>query len=123
MRRCKEFGIGREAWRLTRHIHAPVVMMIVELAVSEEGRAYLTQLHYADQLDRIVIEECQSILTASEYRLLMAQLALLRSIPMRFVYIFIRLSVTRAMSDTIWLASWKCKHFPSDATARPRPPP
>lgn len=87
LRRCHELGIDCQDWAKNRHSRASLVIMSAEAAASEAGRAYLYELHHAGQLERIVFDECHLICTASVYRRAMAQQALLRSIPVQFVYL------------------------------------
>lgn len=103
IRRCYELGIDCVEWR-GRHTAAGLVMMSVEAAASDEGRAYLYALHHARQLDRIVIDECHLIVGASSYRRAMSSLALLRSIAVPFVY----LTVTLPRS---WQSTLSERHF------------
>lgn len=86
-RRCQELGIDCQEWRQDHQTRASLVFMSMEAAGSEEGRSYLQRLHYAEQLDRIVVEECHLVITSEDFRRLMARLALLRSIPVPFVYL------------------------------------
>lgn len=87
IRRCRALGIDCQEWAADHQTHAALVFLSVEAAASEEGRQYLFELHHARQLRRIVIEEFHLIITASHYRRAMGQLALLRSIPVQFVYL------------------------------------
>lgn len=87
LRRCRDLGIECEQWRENHEARVPLVLMSVEAAVSEDGRAYLYRLHYAEQLDLIGIDECHLPLIASEYRRYMSDLPLLRSIPVPFLYL------------------------------------
>lgn len=87
MRRCGELGLECAIWSAERPTQAALVFMGVEMAVSEEGLQYLRQLHYREQLDRVVLDECHLIVTASRYRRAMRQSQLLRQVPVQFVYL------------------------------------
>lgn len=94
------------------------MLISVEAAGSEEGRAYLYQLHHARQLDRIVLDEFHLIMTASSCRPAMAQLALLCSIPVPFMYL-------TATLPPSWRANLLERHFltqPMEIRASPQRP-
>jgi len=87
LRRSREIGIDCADWSVNRQTRASLVVMSVESAVSDSGRQYLHELYYAGQLERIVVDECHTSVTESDYRPLMARLALLRRLPVQFVYL------------------------------------
>lgn len=81
MRRCRALGIDCQEWTTNHQTRAPLVLLSVEAAVSDEGRQYLYDLYHARQLTRIVVDEFHLTLTSSHFRRSMRQLPLLRSIP------------------------------------------
>lgn len=91
LRRCKEWGIEPlcyrpESWHEDRlHAVPSLVLIDIDLAVSERARSFLRALYANNRLDRIVLDEAHLLLTASHYREKLGLLGALRSIPCPFV--------------------------------------
>lgn len=109
LRRCHELGIDCQEWAKNHHSRAALVIMSAEAAVFEAGRASLYELHHAGGLERIVFEECHLICTTSVYRRVMAQLALLRSIPVQCIYLTAIMPLR--LRDELYH-----RHYPSQVT-------
>ena len=90
-RRSQEAGIEAQIW--DRHtdetidVHCPLVFVSVEQAVRMPFRRMLTRLHIANLLDRVVLDECHLVLTASQYRPSMMLLRELRKLTCQMVFL------------------------------------
>lgn len=90
-RRCAEAGIEAHLWgpdSVPDRLHScPLVVVSVEQAVRPRFREFLYRLHIANELDRVVFDECHMILTAVEYRPAMALLPRLREVACQMVFL------------------------------------
>ena len=88
LRRVRELGIGQDVWSLEEpDTSMPLVFVAVEAAATSRFRAFAAQLAAQQELDRIVVDEAHLIVTASDYRLAMVDLALIHSVRTQFVYL------------------------------------
>ncbi|KAJ5117445.1 DNA helicase [Penicillium atrosanguineum] len=90
-RRCAEAGIEAHIWgpdSVPDRLHScPLVVVSVEQAVKPRFREFLHRLYIANELDRVVFDECHMILTAVEYRPAMALLPKLRELACQMVFL------------------------------------
>ncbi|EED17281.1 DNA helicase, putative [Talaromyces stipitatus ATCC 10500] len=89
--RCQNAGIEVTIWNQqdeSRHLgSSPLILVSVEQAVHINFRTLLLRLQLANQLDRVVFDECHLTLTASSYRKRMALLPTLRDIQCQMVFL------------------------------------
>ena len=88
LRRCQEVGIRPLVWRVGSRETAPLVLVAVESACTEQFLDYAKGLALRQQLDRIIIDECHLTITASSYRPSMALLGWhLRQVPTQTIWL------------------------------------
>jgi hypothetical protein len=63
------------------------VFITVEIIYTKQFRTYTYKLAVTQDLGRIMFDETHLIITASDYRQAMVDLALVRNIRMQFVYL------------------------------------
>ena len=75
-RRCTEAGIEAHVWEAqsdSDQLHScSLIMVAVEQAVKTRFRDHLNRLHMANQLNRVVFDECHLVIIAASYRQAMA---------------------------------------------------
>lgn len=90
-RRCGEAGIEAHVWEAQSdpdRLHScPLIMVAVEQAVTSRFREYMNRLHMANQLDRIVFDECHLAVTAASYRKSMGLLPQIRELQCQMVFL------------------------------------
>lgn len=90
-RRCADAGIEAHIWgpgSVPGRLHScPLIVVSVEQAVRPRFREFLHRLHIANELDRVVFDECHTILTAVEYRPAMALLPRIRELACQMVFL------------------------------------
>lgn len=90
-RRCAEAGIEAHIWEPRSspdQLHScPLIIVAVEQAVRPRFRAFLNQLAVANELDRVVFDECHLAVTALGYRPAMGLLPLLREVECQMVFL------------------------------------
>lgn len=90
-RRCTEAGIEAHIWgpgSIPGRLHScPLIVVSVEQAVRPRFREFLHRLHIANELDRVVFDECHMILTAVDYRPAMALLPRIRELACQMVFL------------------------------------
>ena len=86
-RRLLEGGVMYAEWSVEQPDVAPLVLVSVEAAATDDFLAWARHLHDTQQLDRIVIDECHLTVTAAAYRKQLADLAYLRRLRTQFVYL------------------------------------
>jgi ERCC4-related helicase len=83
-RRCAEAGITAHVWEAQtnpdRLYSCPLIIVAVDQAVRPKFRDFLNRLHMANQLDRVVFDECHLAVTAVSYQAVMGLLPLLREL-------------------------------------------
>ena len=110
LRRCQDAGIEAIMWDQTHestHLgSSPLILVSVEQAVHLNFRTFLLRLQLAQQLDRVVFDECHLILTAKAYRKRMALVPTLREIhcPMVFLTGTLPLSMEEDFQQTMFLS-------------------
>ncbi|CAO3682565.1 unnamed protein product [Umbelopsis ramanniana] len=91
MRRADEHRVNAHDWQAYSnpdHLHGcPLIFVAVEQAVQPGFQAFLNRLHFSNQLDRVVFDECHLIITAASYRPAMADLPQLRQLPVQMVFL------------------------------------
>ena len=87
LRRVRDLGIDHVVWAPGEQGDAPLVFVTVEAACSKEFRAYTHRLAATRDLGRFVFDEAHLTVTASDYRQVMVDLALLRNVRTQFVYL------------------------------------
>lgn len=89
--RSQQHGIRARVWDETcdvdEFISCPLILVGVEQAVQRNFRSVLLRLHVANQLDRIVFDECHLAVTAADYRASMALLPTLREYQCQSVFL------------------------------------
>ncbi|RHZ43201.1 uncharacterized protein CDV56_101253 [Aspergillus thermomutatus] len=90
-RRCAEAGIAAHIWEAQtdpdRLYSCPLIMVAVEQAVRPKFRDFLNRQHMANQLDRVVFDECHLAVTAVSYRAVMGLLPQLRDLEVQMVFL------------------------------------
>lgn len=90
-RRCAEAGIEAHVWEADSdpdRLHScPIIMVAVEQAVKHRFRDFLTRLHVANELDRVVFDECHLAITAVSYRAAMGLLPVLRKLAVQMIFL------------------------------------
>lgn len=90
-RRCAEAGMEVHIWEAQSdpdQLHScPLIIVAVEQAVKSQFREHLNRLHMADQLDRVVFDECHLAITAASYRKAMGLLPQLRELQCQMVFL------------------------------------
>ncbi|KAL4911644.1 P-loop containing nucleoside triphosphate hydrolase protein, partial [Aspergillus aurantiobrunneus] len=90
-RRCAEAGIEAHVWEPRSspdQLHScPLIIVAVEQAVRPRFRAFLNRLSVANELDRVVFDECHLAVTALGYRPTMGLLPLLRELECQMVFL------------------------------------
>jgi len=90
-RRCTEAGIEAHVWEPQTspdQLHScPLIIVAVEQAVRPRFRAFLNQLAVANELDRVVFDECHLAVTALGYRPAMGLLPLLQELECQMVFL------------------------------------
>jgi superfamily II DNA helicase RecQ len=90
-RRSAEAGIAAHVWEAQsdpdRLYSCPLIMVAVEQAVRPTFRDFLNRLHMANQLDRVVFDECHLVVTAVSYRKVMGLLPQLRDLACQMVFL------------------------------------
>jgi hypothetical protein len=91
-RRSTKAGIHAHVWGPTTQSHAlhscPLIFVTVEQAVHNTTfREFLYRLHIANQLDRVVFDECHLAVTALSYRRAMALLPQLRELQVQTIFL------------------------------------
>ena len=91
-RRCRLSGIEFYIWGADNdldpdQLRCPLLFVSIDQAVQPRFRTVLNQLHMADALDRIVVDECHLILTAVSYRPRLRELQELRRSTCQFVFL------------------------------------
>ncbi|KAJ5117450.1 DNA helicase recq5 [Penicillium atrosanguineum] len=90
-RRCAEAGIEAHVWEAESdpdRLHScPLIMVAVEQAVKQRFRNFLTRLHVANELDRVVFDECHLAITAVSYRAAMGLLPELRKLAVPMIFL------------------------------------
>ena len=67
VRRCKNMGISAVIWDAYQIcVHSTLVFVTPESAVTKAFLQYMTTLLYSHKLDRIVIDECHTVLSGSD---------------------------------------------------------
>lgn len=83
-RRCNEANIEAHIWEPQSnpdHLHScPLIIIAVEQAVRAPFREFLNRLSIANELDRVVFDECYLAVTALDYRPAIGLLPLLREL-------------------------------------------
>ena len=87
LRRLRELRIQTELWKPESRPTAKLVMVTAEAACTSDFQAYCLTLINTQRLDRIVVDECHLTVTTSTYRSSMAQLAGIRMLATRFLYL------------------------------------
>lgn len=89
--RSLRHGVQARMWDETcdmdEFITCPLILVGVEQAVKRNFRSVLLRLHVANQLDRIVFDECHLAVTAGDYRPSMALLPALREYRCQTVFL------------------------------------
>ncbi|OLL23347.1 ATP-dependent DNA helicase tlh1, partial [Neolecta irregularis DAH-3] len=67
-RRLKELGIPYALWSHEQQQTSSLIIVTIEQASTDSFKSYLLKLSSQNQLDRIVMDECHLIFTASDYR-------------------------------------------------------
>jgi superfamily II DNA or RNA helicase len=91
-RRTAEAGVNAHIWGPATnpdHLHAcPLVFVTVDQAVrNPQVRTFINYLHMANQLDRVVFDECHLAVTALSYRRTMALLPMLRDLEVQMLFL------------------------------------
>jgi len=90
-RRSAEANINAHVWEADsdpNHLHScPLIMVAVEQAVGHRFQAFLTRLYVANELDRVVFDECHLAITAASYRSAMALLPKLRQLEVQMIFL------------------------------------
>ena len=90
-RRSAEANINAHVWEADsdpNHLHScPLIMVAVEQAVGHRFQAFLTRLYVANELDRVVFDECHLAITAASYRSAMTLLPKLRQLQVQMVFL------------------------------------
>jgi superfamily II DNA helicase RecQ len=90
-RRCAEAGIEAHVWEARsdpdRLYSCPLIVVAVEQAVSTRFREYLNRLHMANQLDRVVFDECHLAVTAASYRKAIGLLPQIRELQCQMIFL------------------------------------
>ncbi|KUL81288.1 hypothetical protein ZTR_09156, partial [Talaromyces verruculosus] len=91
LRRCHDAGIEATIWDQTHestHLgSSSLILVSVEQAVHLNFRTFLLRLQLAQQLERVVFDECHLILTAAAYRRRMGLVPTLREIQCPMVFL------------------------------------
>ena len=85
VRRCSAMGIPSSAWTPEKAVFETITLVVVETATSSRFRLAVQSVHEAGRLERIVVDECHTVKTATGYRHRIADLDSLRLIPCQFV--------------------------------------
>ncbi|KAL4958620.1 uncharacterized protein BDV14DRAFT_186373, partial [Aspergillus stella-maris] len=90
-RRCHEADLEAHVWEAKsrpEQLHScPLIMVAVEQAVRPPFREFLNRLAIANELDRVVFDECHLAVTALDYRPAMGLLPLLRELECQMVFL------------------------------------
>jgi superfamily II DNA or RNA helicase len=116
--RLRRLGVSHSVWQLGLESNAPLVVVSAEQTALKGFREYLTLLWASGKLGRIVVDEGQLILTASEYRPSLFLLRELREFSTPIVCLSASIPPTQMtlFEERMFLSKPKVLRFSTDRT-------